>query len=413
MLNNRIALIFKKIFELMLPGGIVLIAALVGYRFVDKDSCMWLPLVDSYGAYVILGIGFLLGWRFHRSRLAFIILILMLADRVLYYFGPGGVSVYEHDRIVFYMVSILLPVNISLFYFVKERGIFNLQGLIRFLFIFAQPLTVYIILREKPGLFKYLQQPFGRMPLFDWLSMPPLVFYVYAGTILVFLGGALYYQQPIIRGFFWAMIAIASGIDVAVNGAGTTVFFTLAGLIIILAVIETAYAMAYNDELTGLPARRSLNTTLQGLGRKYTIAMLDIDFFKKFNDKYGHDVGDQVLCMVASHIRRVGGGGKSFRYGGEEFTVVFPGKSKKDALPYLEELRKSIAEAKFAFRGKDRPKKTPKKRVRKNNPKTVSVTISIGAAEPRRNNSKPAQVIKSADQALYRAKKKGRNCVVG
>jgi diguanylate cyclase (GGDEF)-like protein len=178
-------------------------------------------------------------------------------------------------------------------------------------------------------------------------------------------------------------------------------------------VIETAYAMAYHDELTGLPARRSLNNTLQSLGRSYAIAMLDIDFFKKFNDRYGHDVGDQVLCMVASHINRVSGGGKPFRYGGEEFTIVFPGKSKNDVIPYLENLRESIAGAQFGLRGKNRPKKTPKKKKSKRNPKTVSVTISIGVAEPGRNFSKPAEVMKGADLALYRAKKKGRNCVVG
>ncbi len=125
-------------------------------------------------------------------------------------------------------------------------------------------------------------------------------------------------------------------------------------------MIEAAYAMAHHDELTGLLARRSLNRSLQNLGKHYTIAMLDIDFSKKFNDRYGHDVGDQVLCMVASHINKVGGSGKSFRYGGEEFTVVFPGKSKKEARLFLENLRESIASARFKMRGNNRPKKTRK-----------------------------------------------------
>ena len=186
----------------------------------------------------------------------------------------------------------------------------------------------------------------------------------------------------------------------------------MAGLIVILSLLETAYSMAYHDELTGLPARRSLNTALHNLGRRYTIAMLDIDFFKKFNDRYGHDVGDQVLCMVATHISRVGGGGRPFRYGGEEFTVIFPGKSKIQARPYLESLRRSIADAEFKVRGKDRPKKTPKTKRRVFNPKNVSVTISIGTAEPLSAFNNPAEVLKSADKALYQAKKKGRNCTV-
>jgi diguanylate cyclase (GGDEF)-like protein len=151
---------------------------------------------------------------------------------------------------------------------------------------------------------------------------------------------------------------------------------------------------------------------MQSLGRVYTIAMLDIDFFKKFNDRYGHDVGDQVLRMVASHIKRVGGGGKSFRYGGEEFTIIFPGKAKQDVLPHLDSLRESIAGARFWLRGTNRPKKRPEKRIRGKDTRTVSVTISIGTAEPGRNLARPSAVLKEADRALYRAKKKGRNCVV-
>jgi len=362
--------------------------------------------------YFILGIGFLLGWRFHRSRLAFVIFILMLADRCLYYFGPGGVAGFGSEKAVFHSIAILLPVNLALFYLARERGIFNLRGLMKFLFILVQPLAVYFLLRKNPQVFNYLNHRIVNLTLLDKFNMPQAALFAYGGIFLIFLIGSLFSKKPILRGFFWSLLAIAAALHAVNTGSGATLYFSTAGLIIILSVIETAYAMAYHDELTGLPARRSLNATMQSLGRYYTIAMLDIDFFKQFNDRYGHDVGDQVLCMVASHINRVGGGGKPFRYGGEEFTIIFPGKSKQDVIPYLESLRESIAGAQFGLRGKNRPKKTPKKQKRRKNPKTVSVTISIGAAEPGRNLSKPAEVIKAADQALYRAKKKGRNCVV-
>jgi len=76
------------------------------------------------------------------------------------------------------------------------------------------------------------------------------------------------------------------------------------------------------------------------MGRRYVIAMLDVDHFKSFNDTYGHDVGDQVLKMVAAKINGVKGGGKPFRYGGEEFTVIFPRRRLAEAIPHLEEVRK-------------------------------------------------------------------------
>jgi diguanylate cyclase (GGDEF)-like protein len=387
----------------------VFIAALVCVRqgFIDP----WLPQIEGLAPYFILGIGFLLGWRFHRSRLAFVILLLVFADRILFFFGPGGVVGSENERIIVHSVAILLPINMALFYFVRERGILNLQGLFRFIFILVQPLIIYFLLRDKPEVFNYLNQSFINLPLLDKLNMPQAVLFIYGSILLVFLTGSLLSKKPILRGFFWSLLAIAAALYAVKTGSGATFYFSVAGLIIILSVIETAYAMAYHDELTGLPARRSLNTIMQGLGSRYTIAMLDIDFFKKFNDRYGHDVGDQVLCMVASHIGRVAGGGKPFRYGGEEFTVVFPGKSKQDVIPYLEGLRESIADAQFGLRGKNRPKKAPKGKKRKKTPRAVSVTISIGVAEPGPNLSKPAEVIKAADQALYRAKKKGRNCV--
>ena len=118
------------------------------------------------------------------------------------------------------------------------------------------------------------------------------------------------------------------------------------------------------------------------------------------------------MRKVAVQLERVGGGGRAFRYGGEEFALVFAGRVPKDVLPDLEQLRVSIAEAKFALRGKDRPKEKPenpepKRRV----PKKVSVTVSIGAAGRSDRRSAPSEVVTFADRALYRAKKAGRNTV--
>lgn len=92
-------------------------------------------------------------------------------------------------------------------------------------------------------------------------------------------------------------------------------------LMIAAAASHEAYQMAFRDELTGLPGRRALNERMQRLGRNYVIAMTDVDHFKKFNDTHGHDVGDQVLRLVASRLSKVTGGGRAHRYGGEEFAL--------------------------------------------------------------------------------------------
>jgi len=150
---------------------------------------------------------------------------------------------------------------------------------------------------------------------------------------------------------------------------------------------------------------------MKKLGTRYVVAMADIDHFKKFNDTHGHDVGDQVLRMVAIQLSRVTGGGRAYRYGGEEFTILFPNKSVEEALPHLEKTRERIEAASFTLRGPDRPKKKGKDSAKSGGGAVVRVTSSFGAAEKDRGLSDPMAVMKKADDALYRAKKAGRNCV--
>jgi hypothetical protein len=142
------------------------------------------------------------------------------------------------------------------------------------------------------------------------------------------------------------------------------------------------------------------------LSPPFTIAMTDIDHFKNFNDTYGHDVGDEVLRKVAVTLKGVKGGGKAFRYGGEEFALVFAGKGVKECKIYLEAIREAIADQGFHVRGNERaPKKSPAKEGGK-----VSLTISIGACDHSWGQDIPT-IVKKADTLLYQAKKAGRNCV--
>lgn len=410
-ISSHLLQLFRLFIIFILPGGLVLLATFLAIHYSTLTP--WLDRIEEIVPYIILGIGILLGWRFHRSRLALVILILFLSERSLYYFGAGGSFSFGHDYSIFLANCILLPINVALFYLVKERGIFNLRGIARITFILLQPFTVFLLLRLEPTIFQHLSYKFIQHPALESLPLPQLVVLVYGLITLVFLAGSLFGKGgPIVRGFFWTLVATMLGLLAKNNGDSSTLYYCAAGLILVMSVIESVYAMAFQDELTNLPARRALNTSLHGLGRRYAIAMLDIDFFKKFNDKFGHDVGDQVLCMVASHLLRVGGGGKPFRFGGEEFTILFPGKSREDAIPHLERLRESIENAEFALRGKNRPKKPPSNRKKSGGqPKTVSVTISIGVAEPVQGRTKPSSVMKAADQALYRAKNRGRNCI--
>lgn len=194
----------------------------------------------------------------------------------------------------------------------------------------------------------------------------------------------------------------------------SSILFSLSGVMSIVYLIISGQQMAFNDELTNLPGRRALEIDMKNLGRNYSIAMLDVDHFKKFNDTYGHETGDDVLKLVASRIQSVRGKAKAYRYGGEEFTVIFKGKNAQDAQPFLNDLRQDIADYEMVLRNEvSRPKNDKVgalKRRRNNDVQKVKITISIGVSDNLTSRI-PTEVLKFADDALYKAKKAGRNRV--
>ena len=113
--------------------------------------------------------------------------------------------------------------------------------------------------------------------------------------------------------------------------------------------------------------------------------------------------------MLPPPVGDVGSGGRAFRYGGEEFCVLFPGKQVTDVLDTLNDVRERIAETKFDLRRNER-RNTDKAR-KPRGKQHATVTISIGASQRDERRPSPTEVIKAADKALYRAKKQGRNRV--
>ena len=168
--------------------------------------------------------------------------------------------------------------------------------------------------------------------------------------------------------------------------------------------IARAERLAATDGVTGLPNRRSFDETAGELvadaapGRPLSLLLFDIDRFKEFNDRFGHDVGDHVLRLVAKAIAAYPGGERlAARYGGEEFALLLPGLVLADAVRVAETIREALAARRLTMRG--------------NGEQLGPVTISVGAAQ-----WKPGEradgLVRRADIALYGAKQAGRNRVV-
>ncbi len=356
-----------------------------------------------------------LSFKFNQTRFLQALLLIIIAFSL----PTELLSKHFHYSLCIAVISL----SLCILSFTKDRLLLSSHGLARVIILAILAGTVILaknkFVLELSDLFTTTALTFPvQLSFFDrYLPANDYLTFIIFISCAIHLFAVLLTTKSVHQGKFFAfqcaLLLLASSQATLLT---QTLTLTTTAIIIIISVIWLSHDMAYRDELTSLPSRRALNQLLLSLGRKYTIAMLDIDHFKKFNDTHGHDIGDEVLRMVASKIAKVSGGGKPFRYGGEEFTVVFPGKTPEQVHTHLDSLRQTIEHYQMTVRSKNRKKndkKSKEKRGKKNNVNSgkLSVTISIGLAQREGAVKTPEQVIKSADEALYRAKKSGRNCV--
>ena len=366
--------------------------------------------------YLITALGMYLSIHFHRGR-PFMALLLF----VIFYWCSRhylvGRSLELSLNAIYQALVLLIPANIALIAVMRERGVLSPAGRVRFLFLAVQMFIAFWFFRYNfIASLPVIAANFG-LPVFMTPALiPQPAMFAGCGAFILTAVLAVRRQAPVDAGLLGALIAFGIACNRIATPDVFTAFSAAGALILTLSVLRDSYNMAFKDDLTNLPSRRSLNESMSGLGRRYALAMLDVDYFKKFNDTYGHDIGDQVLKMVARKMMAVGGGGKAFRYGGEEFTILFPGRRAADVIPELEKIRKAIAEYSLALRSVERPssgKEGKAQRGSKRETPHVSVTISIGVAERWDEPATPEEVLKAADKALYKAKNRGRNQLCG
>ncbi len=372
--------------------------------------------LKTFGPWVALAVAALLAAAFNRGRIVFAaaaIAVAHYAYRTAIEPDPGSLSA----RAAYAGACVLVPAYLAALAWLAERGIANVHGAIRAAALAGLTALVAWIARSGGAApVDWVYAPFASLP---WLPATPVPHAGLAAIAasLVAAGAAAYVRRtPVESGLAWAIAAFAVGAHAIRTPLAFPAFVAAAAALLLVAVLRDSHRMAFRDELTGLPGRRALDERLRATGRTYAVAMVDVDHFKKFNDTHGHDVGDQVLKLVASRLAGVGGGGSAFRYGGEEFTIFFAGKDADEALPHLERLRSDIAGYRMALRAPDRPRRRrsgKRRRGAAGGTKNLSVTVSIGVAARSPRHGEPEAVIKAADRALYRAKRAGRNRVEG
>ena len=354
-------------------------------------------------ALLIYGTAAFLAWRFHSTRVLFAATALAVADAGLgSAAGDPGAAAVVRD-----LAAILLPANLVALTFLKEKGFFSRNTVVAGATLGAQVAFTLLLCRPEMQAASLLETQFLPPQAVRWSSAPQAAVLIFIASFLFLAARFVLLRNPVESGTFWALVASLAAFSSAQPG----VWLMIAGAVLAVTVVENSYVMAFHDQLTGLPARRAFYRMASMLPERYALAMADVDHFKQFNDTYGHETGDQVLRMVAARMGRVTGGGKAFRWGGEEFVILFPGKSAADALEHLELLRQLVETSSFVLRGRDRGKRTAEDRGHAA-PRAheVWVTVSIGVAEGLSHDDLHA-VMASADTAVYAAKNAGRNRV--
>jgi len=382
-------------------GGLpVLVAWVAGVTgFLENQR----PVTDVL-AEVLALLLIVLAWRFRRGRLAVAALLVGASNYLVR--GPFADSAAGTGSTA---LILIVPVLLAVLSLLPERPIGHIQILV----LIVAVLILSLIATAAHGAVGPATETGVVADLNTFLNAPDvarLVFLIAAAFIALAFAAR---REAFEGALLWVLASAALAL---IPGQGTfpgTLAFGAAQVVLLLGVIEDSYRLAYHDGLTELPGRRAMEEALQNLEGTYAIAMVDVDHFKRFNDRHGHKAGDEALRMIATELRRVKGGGRAYRYGGEEFSILFPGSNPTTAREHLEAVRSAIAGRKFALRAQDRPRKRPERPRKSARPaRLISVAVSIGVAGPNARHSTPDTVLRAADRALYRAKSAGRNRVI-
>ena len=383
---------------LLVPLGALLAAYIAVPRLGELPPS--LAGLKVYAAHIAIGIGLAVSFCFGRSRTFIALAALALAHLAVS--RPHATPLYHATTVAF-------PLAYAYYAWRPETSVLGPHG---FRSAVAMTIAGAVVLALSAWFPVPVLALIGKTRLFPFHAAPLGDVALAATAVGIASGFAawLYRREA-------ASLALAAGtaaFALAARSGDRSVadlFLATAALVLAVAVLQDLFHMAFRAPLTGLLSRRALEEHAAALGRRYAIAMIDVDHFKRVNDVHGHDTGDQVLRMVERMLTRVGGA-RAYRYGGEEFALIFAGRDCDEVLDRLEALREDVAGYPFRLRSPGRTKAGRRSRSGKaGSTRALKVTVSVGVAQPDTRAADPRAVLAAADKALYRAKHRGRNTV--
>ena len=333
----------STIFRLVLPLSCAAIALLLRDLLADQplNSTSQLHFLLLQLPYILLGLATLMALLTNHALEAGISISLLCAYWLIQSFLQSPLNSQPASQI-FYLLTLLSPALLITYALLPQSSCLQLQGLLA---ILLTPLIILFI----AGLLVIKQQLFlasatsalsnGLMG--TYLSTPSWL--LYFSAIGLCLGLSLYQQQSIHNSVLGcSLMSLITYGWIQLNSVSAFMFSGM-GLLLCINLTISLLQIGYRDDLTQIGNRRALQQTAKTLRGPYSVAMVDADYFKKINDQFGHELGDQALRVIASLLAQTAEGGKPFRYGGEEFCLLFKGKTEQQVLDTLEACRQAIA----------------------------------------------------------------------
>jgi len=364
-----------RIASIVVPALLLSIAAAL---VLVRPLPDWLAGAVQAAPLVVFGGGALVGLFIGRGRLVLGLMVLALADLALVRFS---------GRAVFDAVALLLPLNLCAIAWLGEANLLTVRGGSQLGLPLLQAVAVVILQHPQfSALAALLKRPLVAANLGAWTALPQLALFAFAAALCLVLARFLVDGRAPAGGAAWALVASFLALDGAGAGGRASIHFVAAGLLLLVGAAREPLRAVYLDDVTGLPVSFALNKALRRLPRRYALARVEIDEFATFREENGSDAARRMLRLVA---RRT---------------------SAQAAARHLEFVRRTIERANLDVRVAEPSRPGQPKRVG-SIARTVSVTLSVGVAQPEDRGDDPHEVLRAADRALDHAKEAGENRV--
>lgn len=405
-----------------------------------------------YLGFAILGY---MGWKLNQTRVVIITSLLvvvffiqthMVTEEIVF----GSLSTLE----VMQIFSLAVPFGIILTLGIKEGAFTSLRGVLKVVAISTPMAIFFLIALNSYSFFSAVMN--HQILVISWYEVTIIpqwgLVFLALSTIGLFLLKKetikdFMQRLPIVLpAFIFSLYIVGeSGWDMDTRLQGLGLSYSSLVVVLVFSIFKLYWQRVYIDELTQIPNRRALDECLEFMSGDYSVAMIDVDHFKKFNDTYGHERGDEVLRFVGALLKK-DPHGRAFRYGGEEFCLVFKGAGIKRAFAYSDLFRESLYSTVFYIRSPegelhfldqvknffaewrwrkvrqdvedvrdrrmDKSLSTNRGNASPTQGKECKISVSIGVSGTSVVTKNPYEILRQADQALYRAKERGRNMVI-